>query len=276
MSRTATATNGLLWTWSDNDNPGAGTKGVTKAAGGTGLNANWETLDVSVGTEHNANGTHKNDVITGANLNSNVVDGSTLEVSSPTGTKVLRIKAAGVQMSHLNQAGATTGQAITWTGSAWAPGSPTPAVADSSITRAKLVQYLGGFGIDPDIRVAAVAPASVPAAETEWTETSASYVNKVKAFIVKRATQKYARLIAEIKSAGATVNMDIQLSAAAPIAGGSVSASASDASGAWTQVDFQLDISTLTDNALVEYTIEMRSASSTARFRRAVIFTDPV
>lgn len=276
MSRTATAAFGYLWTWSDNDNPGAGTKGVTKAAGGTGINANWETCDVVMGTGHNTNGTHKNDTITGANLNANVVDDSTLQVSAGTGTKVLRIKDAGVTMVKIAQAGATSGQAITWSGSAWAPGSPTAVIADGYITRAKLASMLGGFMIDVDPQNAGTAPGNTPAAETEWTESSASYVAKVRRTIVKRATHKYARLIAEIKSAAATIGMDIQLLASEPIAGGpSKSASTGDASGTWTPIEFSVDISDMTNDAIVQLTVSIRSASATARFRRAVIVVDP-
>lgn len=96
MARSATASSGELWVWDDHDNPGAGTKGVTKASGGIGLNANWETLDVAVFTEHDNTGAHRTNVIKGSNLiqtgANSCVDGSTLEFSS----NQIRVKDLGI------------------------------------------------------------------------------------------------------------------------------------------------------------------------------------
>lgn len=214
MSRTATTPNGLLWEWNDNDNPGAGTKGVTKASGGTGLNSCWSTLDVAVGTEHNANGTHKNDKITGANLNANVVDGATLEVSAGTGTKVIRIKDAGVTMAKIAQAGATTGQAIVWSGSAWAPGSPIATLADGYVTRVKLhddVKPIQSSHLFGDVKVAGTSPGNTPAAATEWTETSSTGVTKVAGFVRFRRNDRYIRLMGQAITSNATRAWRVEL-----------------------------------------------------------------
>ena len=103
MSRTATATNGALYVWDDGDNPGAGAKGTDVQESGTGLNANWETLD-RLFTEHNTDGTHKADKITGANLKSNVADGTTLEYSGSS----VRIKDSGVATAKIADLAVTT------------------------------------------------------------------------------------------------------------------------------------------------------------------------
>jgi hypothetical protein len=48
----------------------------------------------------------------------------------------VRLAAAAVTMSKLNQAGAATGQVIKWTGSAWAPRNDSVGVSDNAWTRA--------------------------------------------------------------------------------------------------------------------------------------------
>ncbi len=138
MSRTTT-TNLSLGAWDEGDNPGAGSK--TVAAGNTGLNGNWLILDTAVGTGHNADGTHKSNVIDGPNLKTTVADGSgiqltgsplklnlkddgvtgakiaaafadnsTLEMSAATGTKTIRVKDGGITKAKLatSAADATT------------------------------------------------------------------------------------------------------------------------------------------------------------------------
>lgn len=95
-------TNLALHTYEEGENPGAGSQTVQ---GGGGLNDNWLILDAAVGTQHTAAGAHKSDVITGANLvgtgGTNVADGSTLEFSASTGTKVLRVKDGGLTKAKL-------------------------------------------------------------------------------------------------------------------------------------------------------------------------------
>lgn len=83
--------------WTDGENPGAGSQSVDN----TGLNGNWQKLDLAVGTEHNPNGTHKSDVITGANLKNTIVDGSTLEASAATGAKAFRVKDLGITSAKI-------------------------------------------------------------------------------------------------------------------------------------------------------------------------------
>lgn len=95
-----------LGTWLDGENPGAG----DQATDNTGLNGNWIKLDLAVGTEHNSNGTHKDDKITGANLKNTIVDGATLEASAASGAKVFRVKDLGVTTDKINDLAVTTGK----------------------------------------------------------------------------------------------------------------------------------------------------------------------
>jgi hypothetical protein len=128
MSRTATA-NLALGAFDEGDNPGAGSK--TVAAGNVGLNGNWLILDAAVGVGHNADGTHKADVIDGPNLKTSAADASTIQLtgsplklnvkddgitgakiaaafadnvtiaaSAATGTKTIGVKAASISKAH--------------------------------------------------------------------------------------------------------------------------------------------------------------------------------
>lgn len=95
MARVGT-TNLNLGTWLDAENPGAGSQTVDN----TGLNGDKIKIDVAVGAEHNANGTHKDDKIDGPSLKTTVADGSSLEA---TGTpRKLQVKALGIQKGHIN------------------------------------------------------------------------------------------------------------------------------------------------------------------------------
>ena len=85
-----------LGTWTDSENPGAGSQTVDS----TGLNGDKIKLDTAVGTEHNADGTHKADKIDGPSLKTTVADGSTLQASGTP--RKLSVKAEGIQGSHLN------------------------------------------------------------------------------------------------------------------------------------------------------------------------------
>ncbi len=96
MSRSTTPKLGLS-VYNQGDKPGAGSK--TVKSGNTGLNANPLILDDAVGTEHNADGTHKSNVIDGPNLKSSTVDNTTIQLSG-TPAK-LSVKALGIGTSHL-------------------------------------------------------------------------------------------------------------------------------------------------------------------------------
>ncbi len=104
MARLGTPNLGL-GTWLDNEYPGAGSQTVPN----TGLNGNWLILDTSVGLEHNADGSHKANVIKGSNLvqsgANSTVDGATVEFNA----NKIRVKANGLNGTHLNQ---TAGQTV--------------------------------------------------------------------------------------------------------------------------------------------------------------------
>lgn len=104
MARIGTPLLGL-GTWLDNENPGAGSQTVPN----TGLNGNCLIIDVAVGTGHNADGSHKANIIKGSNLvqagGDSVVDGTTLEFNA----NKIRVKALAINGTHLNQ---TAGQTV--------------------------------------------------------------------------------------------------------------------------------------------------------------------
>lgn len=222
MSRSLTATNSLLGVWDDGDDAGAGTKGVTVALGGVGLNANWETLDVAVGTEHNADGTHKANKIKGSNLvqsgGDSCVDGSTLEFSS----NQIRLKDLGVTTAKINT---------------------------DAVTAAKLNADCAGTGLDQDtdgslmVHVDAVtidfnsdalevqkdglpfdlvlyntqaeAGSGDAATPTEpvWQETGVtSYVQKIICKFVAKAHMKYLKLYAHARTGNASYAWNARLS----------------------------------------------------------------
>lgn len=79
-----------LGTWAEGEAPGAG----SQTEDNPGLNGNWIKIQRQVGTGHNADGTHKNDIIDGPNLRTSVADGASLEL---TGSPLkLRVKALGI------------------------------------------------------------------------------------------------------------------------------------------------------------------------------------
>ena len=93
MSRVATSNLGL-GTFLDGENPGAGSQTIRS----TGLNDLAVELDIAVGTEHNADGTHKANKIDKAQLKTTVADGSTIEKDATVG---LRVKDAGITAAKL-------------------------------------------------------------------------------------------------------------------------------------------------------------------------------
>jgi hypothetical protein len=85
-----------LGTWTDNENPGAGSQTVDN----TGLNGDKIKIDTAVGTGHNADGSHKPAVIDGPSLKTTAADGSTLELAGSPAK--LRIKDEGITGIKLN------------------------------------------------------------------------------------------------------------------------------------------------------------------------------
>lgn len=88
-----------LGMWLDGENPGAGSQ---VSFPNSGLNGNAMKVQVAVGTQHNADGTHKDNVIDKNNLKTTVCDGASIEKDSSVG---LRVKALGI-LSGMLAAGA--------------------------------------------------------------------------------------------------------------------------------------------------------------------------
>ncbi len=83
-------------TWADEDDPGAGGQNFTTDINATGLNGSWMRLWKAVTQFFSGYGTVANDKIDGNALKNTVVDGSTLEASTPTGAKSFRVKDLGI------------------------------------------------------------------------------------------------------------------------------------------------------------------------------------
>jgi hypothetical protein len=129
MSR-GTTTNLGLPVYDEGDNPGAGSK--TVSAGNVGLNAHPLIVDTALGTGHNADGTHKADVIDGPNLKTTAADASTIQL---TGTPLkLNIKDDGVTGAKIAAAFADGSTLET----SAATGSKTIRIKDAGVTKAKL------------------------------------------------------------------------------------------------------------------------------------------
>jgi len=129
MSR-GTTPNLSLGVWDEKEDAGAGSK--TVPTGNTGINGNWLTIDASVGVGHNADGSHKADVIDGPSLKTTVADNSTLEL---TGTPLkLQVKDDGVTGTKIAAAFAD-GSTLECTASS---GAKTIRIKDAGVTKAKL------------------------------------------------------------------------------------------------------------------------------------------
>lgn len=188
MSRKLTTKLGL-GTWSKGEKPGAGPQTFK---GGTGLNYNWWQLDDAVGTEHNADGSHKDAVIQKNNLHTNVADGTTIELDATQG---LRVKAGGIGANEIGDGEVgnaelatdavtqdkmsdnSVGEAEIINGSVTLNKIP-----DNTITTAKLVagiKQLGMTVLYDSHQEAGLAAGNAAAAIPEWTETSAAPVIKI-------------------------------------------------------------------------------------------------
>lgn len=157
MSR-GTTPNLLLGVFDDGDNPGAGSKLVDS----NGLNGNMIKLDTAVGTGHNADGSHKNDVIHKANLSTDVADGATIERDATVG---LRVKDAGVTTSKIADANVTMAKiadANVTTAKIADANVTTAKIADSNVTTAKI--------LDAAVTAAKLASQSVTPAKLQYQE----------------------------------------------------------------------------------------------------------
>jgi hypothetical protein len=102
MARVATSNLGL-GTFADGENPGAGSQSIRS----TGLNDLPIALDIAVGGEHNADGTHKANKIDKGNLKTTVCDGASTEKDASVG---IRVKALGILSGMLAAASVIAGK----------------------------------------------------------------------------------------------------------------------------------------------------------------------
>jgi hypothetical protein len=219
MARKGT-TNLNLGTWTDKENPGAGSQDIDNTA----LNGNWVKIDNALGGGHNTDGTHKNGIIDGANLKSTVADGVTLVQDADS--KKLKVNPAGIGTAHiadsaitgakLNVGAVTTAKlaASAVTSNELAANAVSTAkiqdgavtgvkIADGAITSAKLAAGAtsgSGYIVFGDTRVAAAASGSSASAITEWEESGSALLAKISTLVRPRPGDKYIKLIANAKT----------------------------------------------------------------------------
>lgn len=119
----STTPDGYFNVYDDNDNPGAGSKTLTPAEGNTGLNGNF-VQSGKLMSSHNPDGSHKNDIIHGANMHPDSVDGITLEYNTATGTKYARVKLGSLTLAYLSVSGAADGEVPVYSGGTLDWGKP--------------------------------------------------------------------------------------------------------------------------------------------------------
>lgn len=194
-----------LGMWGLKENPGAGTQDNTTI--GTGLNDNWKIIDKALGTEHNTDGTHKDDKIGGNNIKNTIVDGSTLEATATTGSKQFRVKDQGITLAKISKTGATTGKAVTFDGTNIGWGNPNATLPTGYVTRdmvTNLEKPVTSYYLYGDTRVAGTAAGNTVAADVEWAETSTSGVIKVQGNFLARPEDRYLRIVANMKTDNAS------------------------------------------------------------------------
>ena len=213
MSRTAT-TNLSMGVFDDGDDAGAGSKTVSCASGGVELNANWVTLDNAVGTEHDAAGAHKANVIKGSNLiqtgGNSCVDGSSLEFNA----NAMRVKALGIATGMIAaDAVDKTKLAADCAGTGLdqdADGSLKVHVdaATIDIVTDALVVQVDGLPFDQIVfggeAIATVTTDAVPT-DPSWVQSGyTAYVEKIIARFEAKAHMKYLKLYAGVITSNAS------------------------------------------------------------------------
>lgn len=279
-----------LGTWPDGENPGAGSQTVISA----GLNGNWLILDEAVGLQHNANGTHKTDIIDGPNLkttvadgvmialtgsplklgiindsltklklNNDVADGDTLERHATS--KFLQIKAGGVKAGTIRGAGA--GKAVD-DATINLNGANELQVKPASIGITQLTTALADsqsyvlFGTPQE---AGSAIGNAVSNHLGYTETSTTKVLKVRALFRKRAIDKTLKINARVRvSGGATwkVTADVfQILGGGATVGGNLTGTNSAYSVTTEDCQFNVDISGLATDRIHAVDISLSIAT---------------
>ena len=282
MARVGTAVLNLGM-WLDADNPGAGSQSVDN----TGLNGDKIKLETAIATEHNANGTHKDDKIDGPALKTTVADGSSIEA---TGTpRKLQLKALGIQKGHINsnvadadslQKNGTSGALeikavkagkILGTGTGKAVDGATIGlnasneleVKDAGITLAKLDATLKdsqSYLVYSQRAEAAAEAGSFVSAYPTWSESSAMEVVKMITSFRKRSIDKYLKLVCRARvSGGATWRASCyayQLLGGGGGVNGATTGTNSSYSVTTEDVVITVDISSLTNDRI--HNVELR------------------
>ena len=125
------------------ENPGAGPVQASEANPANLSKArNGDQMKTELAmSEHNTDGTHRDDKINGNSLKNSIVDGSTLEASAATGAKVFRVKDLGIATGKIAAAAVTTAKiaALAVTSAELAAGAVTTSkITDLNVTTGKL------------------------------------------------------------------------------------------------------------------------------------------
>mgnify|MGYP001610083866 CR=1 FL=1 len=255
MARTET-TNLDLGMWTDGEAPGAGTQDMGTI--GIGINDNWKIIDAALGTGHNADGTHKAEAITGANINPAAVDGVTIVQDAIT--KKLGVPDGGIDTAQI-AAGAVTATEI----------------ADGSITAAKLAAtVLSPRALWQEALVAGAADGDEAAAITIWQQGSTEKV-KIRTVVYLLDGDKYVRLVGSLYNASAKNSMvTLNVVTLAAVADGS--ATFTKSANPTTPENFSIDVDvsgeSLPDRFEVYVTIQS-AVGGTAKLTTPVILAIP-
>jgi len=193
----------------------------------SGRNGDMQKVDEAIGLEHNPSGTHKVNVVTGANLvqtgGTATVDESTLEFSA----NKMRVKAGGITSTELAADAATSAEI-------------------STNFKATGRQIYG------DIKEAGTAPGNTPPASTEWTETSTITVQKVQFFFRKVADDTKCKLVADAKTTSGTWRVRLS------VAGTIIDATGTNtAYAAAPEVVIEVDISAFANDNVFKVFVEL-------------------
>lgn len=210
----------------------------------SGRNGDQQKIDEAVGQEHNADGTHKNNVIKGVNCIQTgadaVVDESSLEFSS----NKMQIKALGVG---------------------------TPELAANGVTVAKIEDaYLAaGRQIYGAPTEAAVASGNIAANATEWTEGGSSPLVKIRLHTVKRSRDTKIKLICRAKTSGGTWYVRVYFNAVGTYTEKSGTNTAF--LGTTPEVDISLDITGLADDEVHQCGVELHTSGGVTATMKEVV-----
>ena len=271
MARSTTSLLGL-GTWTDLDNPGAGSQSVS--AGSIGLNANWIILDTCIGANLNADGSWKNAVIPAAALKSTVPDGAT--IIQDTSTKKLRVTnvsgdALGLGTDNL-AAKIVTGakiadHTITNLNMGNTGGSEpvdTANIKDGAVTLVKLGSDAIAVVAQSVLSLPSLALAAsgnVAAGFTEWLESGGSLLTKIQFGFRKRASDKKLNFMISARASAGTWQLQVACYPFIPLSGATISTTLTGVNTSYSttvpEVVTSLDISGYATDAIITVQINL-------------------